>query len=397
MRERAYRYAAASADGCVQRGRLAAESRAAAARVLADRGLHPIELASDENRASRGVALPIADLALALRLLADLLDAGLPLARALNSLETMVAPRVAMVLPQVMADVREGRGFAAALEQLHMRVPNEVLGVIRAGERGSGLALAIRQAAELCDDSATTGAAIRNALAYPALLAVAGTASLGLLIGIVLPRFAAILGDLGQTLPGTTRLVLQAGDVAKRGALPLLVALSVATIVVRASIGAGDVRRRWHALLLRVPVIGELRLGAAAARFCTSLSALLTSGVPLVAGLRSAASSTGDDEITARILMVRTDVEHGARFSDALMRRDASPALVQRLARAGEESGRLAAMLAHAGRLERERVIRRIRSLVRLLEPTMIVGFGGVVALVAAALLQALYSVRPAR
>jgi general secretion pathway protein F len=395
MSERSFRYRGAYVDGRLERGRLAAPNRGAALRALADRGIHPIEVAAEESAGSSRLTLPVADLALTLRVLADMLDAGIPLTRALQLLETVVPPRVAAVLPSVLGAVREGYGFGAALARADVHVPPEIAGIIAAGERGSGLAAAIREAALLCEDSATTRAALRSALAYPALLAVAGVASLGLLVGVVLPRFAAILADLGQSLPATTRLVLWAGEVARVVALPALGATIVGAVLWRVWTASAAGRRRWQAFLLRLPIVGDLRLGAAGARLCSSLAALLTSGVPLVAALRSAAASTGDDEIAARLLLARADVEHGGRFSDALARHGAGSVFVQRLVRAGEESGRMAPMLAHASRLERDRVLRRVRGAVRLLEPAMIVGFGGVVALVAAALLQALYSVRP--
>jgi type II secretory pathway component PulF len=291
--------------------------------------------------------------------------------------------------------VREGQGFASALAHADVRVPAEVAGIIRAGERGSGLAAAVRRAALLCDDGATTRAALRSALAYPTLLAVAGTASLGLLVGVVLPRFASILSDLGQSLPASTRLVLRAGTISRELALPLLFAAVIAALLWRAGTSRREGRRRWQRFLLAVPIVGDLRLGAAGARLCASLSALLASGVPISTAIRNAASATGDEEIIARLGRARSAVEQGSRLSDALGRHAVTSVFVQRLARAGEESGQLASMLAHAGQLERDRVLRRVRSAVRLLEPSMIVAFGGVVALVAAALLQALYSVRP--
>jgi general secretion pathway protein F len=394
-REHGFRFRAAHADGRIERGRLAAPNRGAALRTLADRGVHPIELVADDAATVRGTSIPIADLALTFRVLADLLDAGIPHVRALALLDRVVSPRVAPVLPPVLAAVRVGHGFVAALAQAQVRVPAEVAGIIRAGERGSGLASAVRQAAVLCEDGATTRAALRVALAYPTLLAVAGTASLGLLVGVVLPRFAAILSDLGQSLPATTRIVLRAGLVAKAGALPALVGLVTIVLLWRAWTSTSDGLRRWHAFLLSLPVIGDLRLGSSGARLATSLSALLSSGVPVAPALRSAAASAGDEEIVARLHRARAEVEQGSRVSDALARHAVTTEFVQRLVRAGEESGELASMLAHAGQLERDRVLRRVRSAVRLLEPAMIVAFGGIVALVAAALLQALYSVRP--
>jgi general secretion pathway protein F len=289
MSERSFRYRGAYVDGRLERGRLAAPNRGAALRALADRGIHPIEVAAEESAGSSRLTLPVADLALTLRVLADMLDAGIPLTRALQLLETVVPPRVAAVLPSVLGAVREGYGFGAALARADVHVPPEIAGIIAAGERGSGLAAAIREAALLCEDSATTRAALRSALAYPALLAVAGVASLGLLVGVVLPRFAAILADLGQSLPATTRLVLWAGEVARVVALPALGATIVGAVLWRVWTASAAGRRRWQAFLLRLPIVGDLRLGAAGARLCSSLAALLTSGVPLVAALRRAA------------------------------------------------------------------------------------------------------------
>lgn len=395
MNARSFRYRAARADGQLLRGRIAAPTRSAALQVLSERGLHPIDVSAEGEPTVRPTTLPIADLALLLRLLADLLDAGVPLVRALQMLETMVAPRIAVLLPAVVSAVTQGRTLASALHDADVIVPPEVLGMIRAGERGGGLTIAIRQAGLLCEDSAATRGELRSALAYPLLLAIAGTASLALLVGIVLPRFASILGELGQTLPLTTRVVLRGGAVAKQAAIPTLALAAVLTAALRAWTSAVEGRRAWHRFLLALPVIGDLRLGAAGARICMALSALLVSGVPIVSALRSAAASAGDEEIMSRMLAARDDLKHGARFSVALNRRRAASIMVERLVRAGEESGQLASILSHAGALERERVLRRVRGIVRLVEPALIVGFGGVVALVAAALLQALYSVRP--
>jgi general secretion pathway protein F len=291
--DRGFRFRVAHADGRIERGRLAAPNRSAALRTLADRGVHPIELVADDATTVRGTSIPIADLALTFRVLADLLDAGIPLTRALALLDRVVSPRVAAVLPSVLVAVREGHAFVAALAQAQVRVPAEVAGIIRAGERGSGLATAVRQATVLCEDGATTRAALRGALAYPTLLAVAGTASLGLLVGVVLPRFAAILSDLGQSLPATTRIVLRAGLLAKAGALPALVGLVTMVLLWRTWTSTSDGLRRWHAFLLSLPVIGDLRLGASGARLATSLAALLSSGVPVAPALRSAAASAG--------------------------------------------------------------------------------------------------------
>jgi general secretion pathway protein F len=390
-----FTYRAARRDGTLERGRVEAASRDAAAKLLATRGLLPVQLALESRTSRRRAGIPAGDLALSLRVLADLLDSGLPIARALQALESLAPPRFARALPGIREGVREGKSLGRAMDEATLTLPPVVIGVIHAGERGSGLAAAVRHAAELCDDAAATRAAIRGALAYPITLAVFGTATVALLVEVVLPRFASILGDLGQTLPASTRLVLTAAAAARAGATPALVAMVAGAVLWHAWVSTSEGRRRWESILLALPVSGQPRRAAAVARLCSALSALLQSGVPLVTALKSAAHATGNAALEPRVLAARTDVEHGGRLSDALAARDAATPVVQRLVRAGEESGRLATMLAHAARLERDRAAREVRNAVRLLEPLLIVGFGGVVALVAAALFQALYSVRP--
>src|SRR4051812_39971351 len=166
-------YHAANREGQIARGRLDAMTREAAMRTLSERGLFPLELTVVQVRSGRA-KIPAAELALTLRILADLVDSGLALGRALQTLETLAPARVVAILPAVRQSVREGRSLAHALEESPLQMPEVLLGVLRAGERGSGLAAAIRQAALLSEESAAARAALRSALAYPILLATFG-------------------------------------------------------------------------------------------------------------------------------------------------------------------------------------------------------------------------------
>jgi general secretion pathway protein F len=147
--------------------------------------------------------------------------------------------------------------------------------------------------------------------------------------------------------------------------------------------------------LLEIPIIGGVRRSAAAARACAALGALLESGVPLPTGLAHAARASGDAAVGARLVSAREGISHGERLSAAVDRERALTTTAVRLIRAGEETGRLAAMLDHAARIEGERATHLVKNAVRLLEPALILGFGALVALVAAALMQAVYAVRP--
>jgi general secretion pathway protein F len=216
-----------------------------------------------------------------------------------------------------------------------------------------------------------------------------------LLVTFVLPRFAAILADLGEELPRTARLVLAASDAARAGWLPALGVAAVLFAGWRAWTSREAGRAQWHALLLDLPVIGRVRRAAATGRFTAALAALLESGVPIAPALGHASRAAGDAAVAARVTSARQAVVGGAKLSASLEAEDAVTPTAVKLIRAGEESGRLAAMLDRAAKLESDRAEQMVKGAVRIIEPALIVAFGGIVALVAAALLQAVYSVRP--
>jgi general secretion pathway protein F len=379
----------------VETGRIEAMSREAAAALLTARGLFPLDLRLVESERGARHRLPAADLAVGLRVLASLLEAGLPLAKALGALGELVPASWHPGLPAITAAVREGRTLAAALRDSALQVPAVVLGIVEAGEAGSGLARAVRRAADLAEQTAATRSALRQALAYPALLSCAGLASVGLLVGVVLPRFAAILADLGQALPPATRLVLAAAAHARAGAVPALMIVALGIVLWRLWTATDAGRAAWHAWLLGLPLVGRIRHAAATARTGAALAALLESGVPIAPALHHAGRAAGDWAVASRLVVTRERVVTGERLSTALGATGAMTPTAVRLARAGEETGELATMIARAAVMEHERAAQGVRGLVRLLEPALIIVFGGLVAVVAAALLQAIYGVRP--
>jgi general secretion pathway protein F len=395
LQQAAYVYRAARADGAFESGVVEAPSREAASAMLSERGLFPIDLALRADGASRASRISPDEQALGLRMLATLLDAGLPMSRALAALGDLAPASWASALSVVRESVREGRTLAHALTRSGLGLPPVVLGIIHAGEAGSGVAAAVRRAAELAESAAATRRAVRGALAYPLVLATVGVATVGVLVSVVVPRFADILADLGQELPASTRLVLSAADLARAFALPLLLFTGALIVAWRAWVATDAGRRQWHGWMLALPVAGGARRSAAASRACAAFAALLESGVPLPAALAHGARASGDAALGARLLAVREAIAHGERLSAAVDRESALTATAVRLIRAGEETGGLAAMLAHAARIESERATQLVKNAVRLLEPALILAFGALVALVAAALMQAVYSVRP--
>ncbi len=396
MTQRLFSFHAVSRDGTTDRGTVSAESPRDARDAIAARGLLVLSIKARDGERQRRAPISTRDLALGLRVLGDLLDSGLSAGRALSAFEELAPRGWRDALPHIRQSVREGRTLAAALATAPVEVPGLVIGIAQAGEAGAGVGPAIRRAADLTEATAEMQATVRSALAYPLVVAVAGVLAITILVTVVLPRFARILGDIGETLPASTRFVLGAAEIGRVSAVPVFVAGGMAVAAWRAWVRTDSGRRRWHRFLLAAPGLGSIRRGAATARIAHSLSALLESGVPIASAIELAGRAASDAELESRLRRARSEIGSGQSLSHALSESDAVTPTAIRLIRAGEESGRLAAMLGHAARIEQQRVDHAIRAAVRMLEPALLLLFAGMVALVAAALLQAIYSVRPA-
>ncbi|HMC56721.1 MAG TPA: type II secretion system F family protein [Gemmatimonadaceae bacterium] len=391
----AFSYRALGADGRIASGTLAVESRAEALAALERRGLLAVDLTAISAAARARPAIPASDLALGLRMLAELLEAGLSVNKALSALTDLVPRSWSTVLPDLQRSIREGKSLGAALRDAPAEIPALVVGMTLAGEMSGEAGLAVRRAADVMESASETHAAIRSALAYPAILAVVGTGTIAMMVGVVIPRFSAVLADLGQSLPRSTQLVMAIASLVRAAALPAALFGVAAIAAWRAWTSTVDGRRNWHAFLLRVPIVGTVRAAASSSRTALTLASLLETGVPLRQTIRLAARASGDAAIGERVLDAGARIETGQRIAAALGDTQAITPLAVRLAHAGEESGRLVPLLKHAAQLERQRSDRIVRTFVRLLEPALILCFAGVVAFLAGALLQAVYAVRP--
>lgn len=388
-----FAYRAARPDGAIEKGVVAAETMQRARRSLATQGLWPVEV--NETRTIARRRLSSEHLALGIRVLATLLDSGLTVGRALAVMPELVPTPWHSALRQMKLAVQEGSSLASAMASCDLAIPPVAVAMLGAGEEAGSLSAGAKRVAEMCEHVAATRSAIRASLAYPAMLALAGTASVGLLVTVVLPRFATIVGDLGQSLPPTTRAVLGIAAILRVALLPGFVIGCVGFVALRAWCATPAGAVRWHAILLGTPFVGRVRRSAATSRACETMAALLAGGVPIAGAFTHAANASGDAAIAARLLLARDAVIAGERPSDAIQYYDALTTVAAQLLRVGEEAGTLAAMISHAARVEGERARAQVVNAVKLLEPALILCFAGIVAFVAAALLQAIYSVRP--
>lgn len=392
----AFRYRAARADGSTIRGVERAVSEEAVVAHLMRQGLFVVDVRRSPraaNVARRKVSRQ--DLAVAFRNVAALTRAGMPVERALGASQTLVKSALGDALEEVRKHIREGREVAQALAARPDVFPSVVVGMVRAGERGSRLADALESVATQLEEESALRSQVRSALSYPLLILVVGVVSLLIMGGVVVPRFAEVLGDLGAELPRSTRILLGVSTLLRRFALPGALLICGALFGSASVLRRPAVRHRVHAALLEIPVIGALRLGFASARTCRALGAMLAAGMPLLSALDASRDAAGDDEVGRRIARARESVSRGERLTPSFERERVLIPVAVQLVGIGESSGDLGKMILSAGDLAAERTGRSLRALISLLEPLLVIGLGLLVALTAGALLQAVYSVRP--
>jgi type II secretory pathway component PulF len=286
--------------------------------------------------------------------------------------------------------VRRGESLAEAAAATPT-LPASFAPALAAAEATGSLAHTFDRLADHLERQVRTDAAIRAALVYPALLGVASVTGTLVILLVVVPRFAALLSDSGAALPWATRALMAAGALLTRGGWLLLVAVLVAAAALVRRWQTPAARHTLDAAQLRWPVIGAYVRERDAARYLETLALALGAGVPLLTAMRLARGAVHNREVAAQLAPAEPAVRDGGALASQLQR--VIPALPLRLLEAGEAAGALPAMAARAADAADAAAQRRLAQLVALIEPVMILGFGGVVGFVALALLQAIYGI----
>ena len=394
-----FSYSAATTLGGMLRGEEDAESPTELHRTLRSRGLYPIDVAptARRGRARRTIRGLRADVTESIRYLAVLLGADFTLDRALTTAARVAErPDVAGAILDVRRRVRGGLSLADSLGEHPAIFSPIAVGLVRAGERGSQLPAALGRLAAAREREEALRARIASALLYPAVMLLVSSVGLAVLVTVVLPRMAALLTDMNAPLPTSLALLLGMVDAVRTWWMLLLplVAAGVGAVALHVRSPAG--RRQVALLLLHLPLIGPLRRRLAATRFGQTMAPLLASGFPMLAALDIAADALADPIASERVRHAREEVRAGGRLSIAVARLSLFPPVFVHMVEVGDEGGRLPELLTRAGDAMEVELERGLDRLVRLVEPALIVVFGGAVGFVALALLRAIYSIRVA-
>jgi general secretion pathway protein F len=388
----AFQYQALDAAGRTVSGVVQADTARQARMQLRAQGLLPsmIGQVHARERARQGWARGIssAELSLVTRQMATLLDSGLTMEQSLNALiEAASEPTTREVLTGVKTEVTTGLSFAGALGAYEKSFPDFYRALVHGGEESGALPTVLQHLADYLDARQALKQKTGLALLYPVLVTiVALTIVTGLLVYVV-PQVVQVFQQSRQSLPVLTRALIGLSDFL-RATWPYLVAIIIGiAAAARMALRRAAARRRWHALLLRMPWLGSLIRGVNTSRFASTLAILVGGGVPLLAALNSGARVMTNMVMREAIERAIERVREGASLARALGETRAFPPLLIHLVASGEVSGRLEQMLNRAAHLETQALERRLAVFLTLLEPVMILVMGGVVLLIVLAIL----------
>jgi general secretion pathway protein F len=327
-----------------------------------------------------GGGVPSQDVTIMSRQLATLVAAGIPLVESLTALVDQVENlKLKHALSDVREKVNEGSSLADAMRS-HPKIFSDLfVNMVRAGEASGALEIVLNRLADYNENQTRLKGKILATMAYPAIMLFIGLAALVIIFAFVIPKLVRLYADLKQTLPLPTRFLIGISTLFTTYWYVLVAALFVGWWLVRRWLKTPAGRRRYHRFLLHMPIFGSMFRMVAIARFASTLSTLLASGVPILLAMDIVKNIVGNVILTEVIESVRTNVSEGDSIAEPLRRSGEFPPLVTHMIAIGEKTGEVEQMLSKVAETYNNQVDARVSTLTSLLEPIMIVAMSVVI------------------
>jgi type II secretory pathway component PulF len=373
---------------------LEAENQRAAVSRLRDMGYFPIsveEYAGPEKKDVLRKALQrikLEERNLFFRQLANLIEAGMPITRALSTLRDQTTnPKLIQIVETLRDDVQKGSSFADAMEQHPKLFPAMYTNMVRAGEAGGMMEEVLWRIVEFGEQEEELRGKAISAMVYPAFLLFIGTTAIFILVSFVFPKFVGIFEEFNATLPLPTRIVMGFCEFMGNwwwAVLALFGAMIAAFVsYARSAKGRQTLDRFW----LKIPALGTVILKYEMAKFARTLGVLFDNGVPVLRALRVTADTLSNVAISSEISIIHSRVTEGDSISESLRHTKYFPPMVISMFAVGEESGRLGAVTKRIADAFDTEVDRAVKAMTALFEPILIVVMGIIIGFLVIAML----------
>ena len=397
----AFKYKALDTSGKLVKGVLEGDSERQIRAQLRTKSLRPIEVASAGRRAAnnasseggirRGLFAPrlsASELALMTRQLATLVASALPLDECLQAAaeQTRKSSTKALLL-QVRSKVAEGHTLAHAMAQFPQAFGDMYRAMVNAGEQAGQLGPVLEQLADHTENRQHTAQKLQMALIYPFVLIGVAIAVVTALMVFVVPEMVGIFAQTKTDLPPLTVALIATSDFLTNHGWILGLAIVVLVMTIRRLLKNPNYKKLSDAVLLRIPGIRRVLIGMDTARFSSTLSILMASGVPLLDALRIAGAVMNNLVLRAASKEVAGKVQEGSSLNRALSQEEFFPPMMVHMVASGETSGELETMLERSASNQERELEATLGTVMGLFEPIMVVVMGGLVLTIVMAIL----------
>ena len=393
----AFRYQALNSEGKLVKGVLEGDSDRQVRSVLRQKQLRPVEIAvalggtgtRERGRFQlRNRRLSAGELALMTRQMSTLVASALPLDECLQAVaEQSRRSAVKSMMLQIRSKVSEGHTLAHALNQFPQAFGEMYRAMVNAGEEAGQLAPVLEQLAHYTETRQHTAQKLQMALIYPIVLIAVAIAVVAALMIFVVPELIGIFAHSKKALPPLTVGLIWLSDFLRDYALVCLIGLVGSIWLFRRALRDPQRRKKWHQFLLRIPGLRGVFVALDSARFASTLSILMASGVPLIHALRIAGSVMTNLVMRQASGAVSVKVQEGSSLSRALSQEVFFPPMMVHMVASGEASGDLEKMLERSATNQERELEMTLGAIMGLFEPAMVVLMGGLVLTIVLAIL----------
>jgi general secretion pathway protein F len=395
----AFEYTAVDPRGKEHRGVLEGDTPRRVRQLLRERDLLPLsvtEIAEKESTRQQSFTirrtLSANNLALITRQIATLVHSGLPVEEALVAVaEQTDTPRVKSIILGVRAKVMEGHTLADGLAEFPKAFPELYRATVSAGEQSGHLDRVLERLADYTEDRQELQQTVLKAMIYPIVLSVLAILIVSGLLVYVVPKVTAVFANQGQDLPGLTVAIIAVSDFVSNYGLYCVALIAVMIWGTNQLLKKPGLRRQYDEVMLRVPLVGRLIRGFNTARFTSTFSILMGSGVPVLESLKIAGQVVTNLPMRDAVAEAAGRIREGAAIGKSLETGGYFPPMCIHLISSGEASGELDAMLGRAASNQERELNTLIAILLGLLEPAMIVAMGIIVMIIVLAILMPIF------
>ncbi len=327
--------------------------------------------------------------------LEQFLRAGVPIIESLADLRDAISkPQFRQVIATAVEAIEGGLTLSQALEQHPVVFDSVFCSLIRAGEHTGRLPDVLHALSESLKRDDELAAYARRIAIYPAIVGLIILAALGVALIYVVPELARLFRTVGQTLPWQTRFLIAVSGVLIDYGWALLALIAATAIGARHALNTRpQVRLRFDAAMLRLPILGAVRRKIILARFTGLFAMMYASGITIVDALRIAEDVVGNSALKDGLQQVGRGIEQGWKVSEAFRAVELFPPLVTRMLRVGESTGALDTALANVSYFYDRDVREAIERLQASIEPTLTLVLGGLLLAVMSAVMMPVYDI----